>query len=145
MKLNFAKIGFAILLCTATLVSSCGKYEEGPSFTILTKKMRLTGDWTATALTINDQVQDINGITTTISINNDGTYAYVIQYTLGTLSYTDTENGTWEFNSDKSGVLFMEDDQSTAVDRTIVKLTNKEMKLRTVDGTTTTDITFTKN
>ena len=145
MKLNFAKIGFAILLCTATLVSSCGKYEEGPSFTILTKKMRLTGDWTATAMTVNEQVQDLNGITTTASINNDGTYAYVIQYTLGTLSYTDTENGTWEFNSDKSGVLFMEDDQSTAVDRTIVKLTNKEMKLRTVDGTTTTDITFTKN
>ena len=72
-------------------------------------------------------------------------HIYVVQYSLGTLSYTDTENGTWEFNSDKSGVLFMEDGGSTATERTIIKLENNEMKLRTVDGSTNTDLTFTKN
>ncbi len=145
MKLNFAKIGFAILLGTATLVSSCGKYEEGPSFSLLTKKMRLTGDWTATELSIDGQAQDLNGMTTNISINNDDTYTYVVQYTLGTLTYTNTENGTWEFNSDKSAVLLLEDGTSTATEMTIIKLMNKEMKLRTIDGNSTTDVTFTKD
>ena len=145
MNLNFAKIGFVLLLGTVSVVSSCAKYEEGPSFTLLTKKMRLTGDWTVSEMTVDGQSQDISSINTTASINNDGTYTYVVQYSLGTLSYTDTENGTWEFNSDKSSVLFMEDGASTATERVIIKLENKEMKLRTVDGSIDTDLTFTKN
>ena len=79
MKMNFAKIGFVLLLRTVSVVSSCAKYEEGPSFTLLTKKMRLTGDWTVSEMTVDGQSQDISSINTTASINNDGTYTLTIE------------------------------------------------------------------
>ena len=149
MKMNFAKIGFAILIGTATLVSSCNKYEEGPSFSLLSAKMRITGDWTATAMTVDNQDTDLTNIDISVSINNDGTYALetVTTIVVGSLSssYTSSEAGTWEFNSDKTSVLMMADGSSTAYQATILKLENKEMKLRTVDGSTNTDVTYTKN
>ena len=149
MKMNFAKIGFAILLGTATLVSSCNKYEEGPSFSLLSAKMRITGDWTATAMTVNNEDTDLTNIDITVSINNDGTYAAetVTTIVVGSLSssYTTTEVGTWDFNSDKTSVLMMVDGESNATEATILKLENKEMKLRTVSNSTNTDVTYTKN
>ena len=147
--MNFAKIGFAILLGTATLVSSCNKYEEGPSFSLLTAKMRITGDWTATAMTVNNEDTDMTNLDMTISVNNDGTYSAVIvtTYVVGSLSAssTTTEVGTWDFNSDKTSVLMMEDGASSATQATILKLENKEMKLRTGSGSSTTEVTYSKN
>ena len=43
---------------------------------------------------------------------------------------TDTENGTWSFTDDKTGLTFTDDATSTASTSTIVKLTNGELKLR---------------
>ena len=149
MKMNFAKIGFAILLGTATLVSSCNKYEEGPSFSLLSAKMRITGDWTATAMTVNNEDTDMTNLDMTISVNNDGTFSSetVTTIVIGSLSssYTTTEVGTWDFNSDKTSVLMMADGASSATEATILKLENKEMKLRTGSGSSTTDITYSKN
>ena len=149
MKMNFAKIGFAILLGTATLVSSCNKYEEGPSFSLLSAKMRITGDWTATAMTVNNEDTDMTNLDMTVSINNDGTFSSetVTTIVIGSLSssYTTTEVGTWDFNSDKTSVLMMVDGASSATEATILKLENKEMKLRTGSGSSTTDITYSKN
>lgn len=149
MKMNFAKIGFAILLGTATLVSSCNKYEEGPSFSLLTAKMRITGDWTATAMTVNNEDTDMTNLDIKVSINNDGTYAAetVTTVVIGSLSssYTSTEVGTWDFNSDKTSVLMLEDGASSATEATILKLENQEMKLRTGSGSSTTDVTYSKN
>ena len=149
MKMNFAKIGFAILLGTATLVSSCNKYEEGPSFSLLSAKMRITGDWTATAMTVNNEDTDMTNLDITVSINNDGTFSSetVTTIVIGSLSssYTSSEAGTWDFNSDKTSVLMMVDGASTATEATILKLENKEMKLRTGSGSSTTDVTYTKN
>ena len=149
MKMNFVKIGFAILLGTATLVSSCNKYEEGPSFSLLTAKMRITGDWTATAMTVDNQNSDLSNIDITVSIKNDGTYALetITTIVVGSLSssYTSSEVGTWDFNSDKTSVLMLEDGASSATEATILKLENQEMKLRTGSGSSTTDVTYSKN
>ena len=149
MKMNFAKIGFAILLGTATLVSSCNKYEEGPSFSLLSAKMRITGDWTATAMTVNNEDTDMTNLVMTVSINNDGTFSSetVTTIVIGSLSssYSSSEVGTWDFNSDKTSVLMMVDGESSATEATILKLENKEMKLRTVSNSTNTDVTYTKN
>ena len=142
MKMNFAKIGFAILLGTATLVSSCNKYEEGPSFSLLSAKMRITGDWTSTEIIEGENAE------MTISINNDGTYSKETTYTLFGLSTSSTEVGTWDFNSDKTSVFMMEDGESNADEATILKLENDEMKLRFSNlygyPNGTYDATFTK-
>jgi hypothetical protein len=42
-------------------------------------------------------------------------------------------NGKWEFNSDKTQVLFTEDGQTSITNQTIVKLASDELKLREID------------
>ena len=111
--------------------------------------MRITGDWTATAMTVYNEDTDMTNLDMTVSINNDGTFSSetVTTIVIGSLSssYTTTEVGTWDFNSDKTSVLMMADGASSATEATILKLENKEMKLRTGSGSSTTDITYSKN
>lgn len=118
------------LLATTAIVSllalsSCGKYEEGPGFTLLTKKARLSGQWDLKSYT--------NG-TVTLDDTSDNLTEYTkdntVIYTGGGLSIT----GTWEFTDDKTGVLetvsFL--GQSSTDTTHIIRLTNTE--LWTKDG-----------
>lgn len=114
------------LLGTASLtVTSCGKYEEGPGFTLLTKKARLTGEWDP-----KEYVDGDSGATQTdsdddyITIEKDGTY----KYTSGSTSMT----GTWDFSSDKEKlkVSYMIGSTEYSDESTILRLTNKELWLK---------------
>ncbi len=114
----------ALLTTTAIVsllaVSSCGKYEEGPGFTLLTKKARLSGKWdlkssTNGSVTIEDSSDDL------VEYTKDNT----VIYSGGGLSI----NGTWEFTDDKTGVLetvtFL--GQSSTDTTHIIRLTNSEL------------------
>lgn len=109
-----------VLAGTSLLVPSCGKYEEGPKFTLLTKKMRLVGDWDAkefvydSGTTIADNSDDI------LTFEKDGT----ARYSLGSFSFS----GTWEFTSDKEKIRTVYSGSTGEV--TILRLTNKELWLR---------------
>lgn len=66
----------SIIAVTAMLFSSCGKYEEGPAFSLATKKARLTGDWTLKETSYNGVVvENLSnfGEITTITYKKDGT------------------------------------------------------------------------
>jgi hypothetical protein len=121
----------ALLATTAIVsllaVSSCGKYEEGPGFTLLTKKARLSGKW--------DLKSTTNG-SLTVEDNNDDVLEYTKDNTFIATESGFSINGTWEFTDDKSGIiqtitLFGSSDQDTT---NILRLTNKE--LWTKDGNT---------
>jgi hypothetical protein len=114
----------ALLTTTAIVsllaVSSCGKYEEGPGFTLLTKKARLSGKWdlkssTNGSVTIEDSSDDL------VEYTKDNT----VIYSGGGLSI----NGTWEFTDDKTGVLetvtFL--GQPSTDTTHIIRLTNSEL------------------
>jgi hypothetical protein len=109
-----------VLAGTTLLIPSCGKYEEGPKFTLLTKKMRLVGDWDA-----KEYVYD-NG--TTVSESSDDVLTFekdgTARYTLGAFSFS----GTWEFASDKEKVRVVY--SGTPEELNILRLTNKELWLR---------------
>ena len=131
MKFKFLTFILIALFSISSVLTSCGKYEEGPNFTLLTKKMRLTGEWTLTALN-NEPVIDLPGYSTILSFESDGTYR--------STSYFDGESiieevGIWEFNSDKTGLII------NGSEFMIIKLENKEMKLRILEM----DITYSKN
>ncbi|MFN5982033.1 MAG: hypothetical protein ACK479_01105, partial [Fluviicola sp.] len=96
------------------------KYEEGPGFTLLTKKARLSGKWdlkssTNGSVTIEDSSDDL------VEYTKDNT----VIYSGGGLSI----NGTWEFTDDKTGVLetvtFL--GQPSTDTTHIIRLTNSEL------------------
>jgi hypothetical protein len=141
MKLLFRASTVAFLALTMVIVSSCSKYEEGSKFTLLTAKARVTGDWTTTAITVNGTSQDLTGTSFTSSFKKDGTYTSSSSYTFGGSTFTTDDNGTWEFNSDKTTISKTDSDGDVST-ATITMLKNKMMKLKTVDGSFTTIVTL---
>lgn len=136
--MKLVRIGaFALLAMMAVAVTSCSKYEEGPKFTLMSKKARLTGEWTLSAVEVNGTAQDISGYTVNVTIEKDGSYTY--KWSSGGFSVE--ESGTWEFSDDK-GSLIMTDEDGDKTTSEIVRLANDELKLKDVDGSITTITTM---
>ncbi|PLX09689.1 MAG: hypothetical protein C0596_01325 [Marinilabiliales bacterium] len=122
---------FAIILtivaATAMIFSSCGKYEEGPAFSLLTKKARITGTWTLSEMTIDGEVQDLAGMTTTTVLEKDGTGSMTASF--GGFSFSaDIE---WEFDDTKENLRTRtydadSEEWSDWSETKITKLTNSE-------------------
>ena len=129
-KFNLA-IATLLIASAGLTVSSCGKYDDGPGFSLLTKKMRLTGQWDP------KEYVDSNGNTTSdnssdyFEVKKDGTYTV----TSGSFSI----NGTWEFTSSKEKIktTYTSGNVTTTDEQTIDRLTNKELWLKDSDGSIT--------
>lgn len=117
----------SILALGLILITSCNKYEDGPKFSLLTKKARLTGEWVIDQVTVNDADQtaayvSFVGANYVLEIEKDGKYR-----TEG--NYPDT--GTWELGADKDDIRFLSDQAgSTEESFRILRLKNKELWLR---------------
>lgn len=135
------KTMIAVVAIGSLFLASCGKYEEGPGFTVRTAKARASGDWKLTSLTVNgtDYTSSLGG-TITMTVDKDGTYKTTYSSTAGTNETT----GTWTFNDDKTTISFTESGSSSTADvYTILELKSKEMKLQQVDAGFTTITTYT--
>lgn len=129
-KINLA-IATLLVASAGLTVSSCKKYDDGPGFSLLTKKMRLTGQWDP------KEYMDSNGNTTSdnssdyFEIKKDGTYTY----NSGSLSI----NGKWEFSSKKEKLKtsYTSGNTTYSDEETIDRLTNKELWLKDSDGNIT--------
>lgn len=116
------KKSFYLLIVAGLLLSilSCGKYDEGPFFSMRTKKARLDGHWNI-VLVYN------NNVDVTRFYPDD--YGYVFDKN-GSFRHIENGNdhlGTWEFNSDKSEILITFENSSKSDAFTVLKLTNKHM------------------
>lgn len=129
------------LFLAATVVTilnfqSCSKYEDGPAFTLRTKKSRLLGEWELVKLS------DENGAVIFPSSDND--YEIHMEFEKDgdfELGYTYEEDGTpyslssvgeWEFSSDKEELKV--DYFGDKVVWEIQRLTNKELWFEDVSG-----------
>lgn len=134
---KIAFLGFVLALGTASVLTSCSKYEEGPKLTLLSKKNRLTNDWKLTAVAdSNGTSLDMTGVSTTMSLENDGAFSGNSNYTvLGQTVFNYDVTGTWEFTDDKETLtlttLTVNTQPTNDVSKlTIVRLAKDEMKVR---------------
>jgi len=132
---------FTIVAATAMIFSSCGKYEEGPSFSLMTKKARVVGTWTVTEITVDGEIQDMEGVVIKSTLEKDGT---------GTMSatwsgFTFTSDLEWEFDEAKENLRT----RTKEVDETefgdwedgeILRLTNSECWIKTVETISTVEV-----
>lgn len=137
------------LLLVAAVVTSCKKYDEGPSLSLRGKKGRAAGEWEIEKYMENDvdktaqfrQVQSSE----TIEFEKDGKYkATATSALFGTTSISE---GTWEFINDKEDIktTITSVNGSTlstpSLDTThLIRLTNKEMWSKDVSGSTTYEV-----
>ncbi|MEY4485560.1 MAG: hypothetical protein RL440_91 [Bacteroidota bacterium] len=136
-------IGLATLAVSSATLTSCSKYEEGPSLALSSKTSRLTGSWKLTAQTTNGVNDDLTGITHTMVISKDATYNTVINLSYLGFNYTNEYAGTWAFSEDKTQLITTVDGLSGSDAATIVRLAGNELKLKAVDGSETVIQTFT--
>ena len=127
-------------MVAAVSFTGCKKYEDGPALTLLTKKMRVTGDWKIEQVLVNNVDQtsaftSFAGANYMVSIKKDGTY---------TISGNWTDNGTWKFSDDKSEFITLSSQTGSTEDHeTILKLKNKEFWLKSTDSSgNTTEVHY---
>lgn len=118
----------AAVAIIAASITSCGKYEEGPKLSLRSKKGRLAGDWLLQSVEVNGTAVNFTN-SDYWTFDKDGTY----KYTAGNLSVS----GTWVFTDDKLGIITEVSGNKDTMS-TLIKLTNKEMWFKDVDGANTT-------
>lgn len=114
---------FLTAIFTMTL-ESCGKYDEGPSFSLKSKKRRLSREWVRNKLIDGGTGSTNNSTGTDITeYTKDG----IINTTIGGKKTINA--GTWEFSSDKKDLLTTRGtgNSTSSETRTILRLTSKEL------------------
>jgi hypothetical protein len=116
-------ISLFFAVTTLFLITSCGKFEEGPKFSLLTIKARLTGHWKLGSSTVNgiDNTSSF-GPDYELDIEKNGTYK---------IKGVNPDDGKWDLGEDKDDVFFASN-QPGSLEKSyrILKLKNKEMWLR---------------
>ena len=135
------KFGFAAIIAVSTILSSCGKYDDGPKLSFASKKGRAVNTWKLVKYLQNGIEQNISGYTEIMELKKDNTYTAT--YTIGTLSGTGT--GAWDFNSDKSAIITTPTGSSTATTATILRLKSNELWTKEVNGTSTDESHYESN
>ncbi len=118
-----------VALMIAVVMPSCKKYEEGPTLSLRSKTARLVNEWKIEKVLIN--AIDVSSVYTTqytdfiMNIKDNNTVVY---------TYTDNNNqpitweATWDFNSDKSGIIITT--AGVGVSFEILRLKNDELWLK---------------
>ncbi len=134
MKKNLILVLIAFMSVAVTM-PSCNKYEDGPAFSLLTKKMRITGDWSlenynSNGTDITSTVQVLWGASCEWQIEKDNSYK---------LTGNINDAGTWKLGADKDDITFTPTSGTVETYR-ILRLTNKELWLRYTNSNGTYDI-----
>ena len=119
------------LFVVGFLFTSCYKYDEGPRFSLLSRKARLCNEWVLETYLDNGTDKTIAGETTTLTIENDGTYSIsTVRNEMGQVQ-SEFSHGTWLFQ-DAKGQVVMTDSQEGAIPLTydILELRNSNLQLR---------------
>ena len=116
-----------VLITILFIMPSCGKYEEGPAFSIIPKKNRVANIWKIEKVFINDVDRSdiyqeyINSYKLELTKDEKLTVEYTTN--IGSIS----ENGTWVFENSAENISFTVSGDKTTFK--ILRLTSGEMWL----------------
>lgn len=116
----------SFILTLGLLVAACGKYEEGPSLSLRSKKARVANEWKiAYAYDVEDQKETTaDYLNETWEFTKDGEF-------IERESEIVDDTGTWDFISDKEEIAIS---MGTDVDKfKILRLKENEMWLKSND------------
>lgn len=116
----------ALLIASTTFLTSCGKYEDGPGFTLLTKKARLTGEWDAIEFENSNGIVTADNSNTTVKFEKNG------RVILNEDGFSIT--GKWEFTSNKEKIKITSELLGDPEELTILRLTNKDLWTKDSNG-----------
>ncbi len=119
-----------LVLISGTLLFSCKKYDDGPLFSLASKKARIANDWR-----VEKAIDNGNEVTGSfdkyeISLRKDETASLTAHYTFLGILYEYNTQGTWSLEDDKEKIkVDYENDQADA-SYFILRLKEKELWVR---------------
>ncbi len=131
------------LVALAFVAASCGKYEDGPGFSLASKEARVINVWS-----LDEEFE--NGVAQELTADDKDDYIEFMKdgkavFTWVTSSGSANFDATWEFSDDKEKLIYymtyemLGTTYTDTTESTILRLTSNEMWLEQVDGSTTTE------
>jgi hypothetical protein len=131
MMKSIHKIGMVAVIAASVILSSCGKYEDGPKISLASKKARIVNTWKLDKYIENGVDQPLGGWSLEMDIKKDGSYTSTSSF--GGASFSGT--GTWEFSGDKESLITTYAGSSTANTAQITRLKSNELWTKETNGT----------
>ena len=101
---------------------SCGKYEDGPAFSLRSKTSRLVGEWEIVKI----YGQNVpSGYNFSMEFESDGDLTYSYSYSYYGYNYNYSFNGEWEWEDNKGSIEV--DVDGDRIDFEILRLTKDEL------------------
>ena len=127
--MNIIKITF--LASALLFLTGCGKYEEGPGFSLLPKSTRLQQKWRPIEKfdASSNTLESIDSDGSYIEFVKDGSFKVFEDATMGQLGIEGLV-GTWNFNEDKSAVDYEYSYQALGVTLWTVSRTDTIVKMK---------------
>ena len=111
-------------LALITIISyGCSKYDDGPGFSLRTKKGRLTGEWKLEEVSSNGQSSNLSGYDIIWTFERDGEFQQTLEYGSSSYSY----EGEWEFEDDGEELEIQMDGSSYTDTYEINRLSSNEL------------------
>ena len=116
------KLMLAVALVIFLNMTACSTYDEGPAFSLKSKKSRLTnGDWEVVKIDDERLAGEI-----ILELEKDGDFAISIEYSYYGYSYSYTYDGEWEWEDGKETIQIDLDDGDNQ-EFEVKRLTNEEL------------------
>ena len=126
---NIKKLILAIVAVTF-IATSCKKYPDGPSFTLLPKKDRIAGKWRIEQVLVNGY-----DVTNAYNLWYGSDYQLDIVKSGGYLvSGNFPDHGTWDFANSKEDVSFISQTDKGTKTYKILRLEQESMWFQDVDS-----------
>ncbi len=122
------------IITLGSLSTGCGKYDDGPEFSLRSRKERVANTWR-----VEKAMNGTDDVTSAFSqyelkLTKDGDATLTANYALGDLTFEYATSGTWELtNSDEDLKLDFENDDADET-YTILRLKEEELWVREKGG-----------
>ncbi|MFN6945951.1 MAG: lipocalin family protein [Cytophagaceae bacterium] len=122
-RTNLFLMAVAFLIAFSAAMSSCGKYEEGPNFSLASKKGRITNTWKLAEIYDDGVKEELDADEVEIlDIKKDDAFTWTHTHD----DHSDIEKGTWSFDSSKEHLVLTFDDGEKEEFK-ILRLTKNEL------------------
>lgn len=132
MRLPFTT-GWLVMI-TITLSTGCGKYEDGPEFSLRSKKERIANTWRIESAT--DGGNDVTSSFTAyvLQMNKDGDATLTANYALGDVTFQFATAGTWDLTNNNEDLQLDFENNDADATYNILRLKEDELWLREKGG-----------
>ena len=120
---NQSIVGILLISTLGALSTGCGKYEDGPDFSLRSRASRVANTWK-----VESARQGGNDVTSAftqyeLNLTKDGDATLTANYALGDVTFEFATNGTWDFENNDADETY-----------NILRLKEEEMWLREKGG-----------